>query len=38
MVETGYLRELPKDYSDKIEGKVNEPDTVESGTYRRDEG
>lgn len=28
------MRELPKDYSDKIEGKVDEPDVIESGAYR----
>lgn len=31
------MRELPKNYSDKIEGKVDEPDTIKSGAYRRDE-
>lgn len=32
------MRELPKDYSDKTEGKADESDTIESGVYRRDEG
>lgn len=31
------MRELPKDYSDKIERNVDEPDVIEGGAYRRDE-